>query len=232
MDIIRALEWSAKRGGGRLLPPGWRALEPFAGLTTVGEVISLIRRCDDRSDELMEALIGLGPDDRLAPEVVLAALLRLHAGRCSGSSERVDTLACELAIVLGEAWQGEVRRTPGRRWVNVLGDRAWGRVRTADVRHSHVEHVSFDPSAATWATATSVWDEGVVASVAVGQFESVLAASETEVAPEVVRAWQTATSLWDRESRTQTERNRWQHARRVLRRHVTPDLELVHLVEA
>jgi hypothetical protein len=72
----------------------------------------------------------------------------------------------------------------------------------------------------------------VVASVAVGQFESVLEASETEVAPEVVRAWQTATSLWDRESRTQTERNRWQHARRVLRRHVTPDLELVHLVEA
>jgi hypothetical protein len=232
MDIMRALEWSAKRGSGRPLPPGWRGLAPFAGLATVGEVISLIRNCDDRSDALMEALIGFGPDDRLASEVVLAALLRLHAGRCSGSTERVDTFACELAIALGEAWRGEVRRTPSRRWVNALGDRAWGRVRTAAVKHRHVEHVSFDPAAATWASAGSGWDDGVVASVAVEQFETVLAAGEAEVAPEVVRAWRTATALWDREGRSQTERNRWQHARRVLRRHVTPDLELGHLVEA
>ena len=43
----------------------------------------------------------------------------------------------------------------------------------------------------------------------------------------VLRAWDTAAELVDQVSRSQSDRNRWRYARSVLRRRVSPDLELL-----
>lgn len=139
-----ALEAAATRTISRPIPSAWRNDERFAGVETVEQLISAIRDCDGRSDRLLTALIDRGPGDPAASVVILASLLRLRAARCGGSSERVDALAGELAVVLAEAWSGDLPRQAGRRLANVMSDRAWGRVRTAELKGSWMERLPLD----------------------------------------------------------------------------------------
>jgi hypothetical protein len=200
-------------------------------LSVIEDVIGAIRNCDARSDCVLAALIEFGPSDTAASVTILAALLRLRAARCRGVPERVDALAGELALVLAEAWRRELPRSPGRRLANVMADRAWGRVRAAERKGRWLQAVPMDSGSVERRVISFALDEAVVTAVAVEQFRSALERSdETGRGRQVVRAWDAAVELAERDDRTGAERNRWQHARRVLRRHVTVDLELVDLV--
>jgi hypothetical protein len=229
MDMVRALEASVGAAGGRPLPVAWRGDSRFEGVGSVDGLLSAVRACDDRSDRLLEALVDLGPDDPTAPVVVLAALLRLRAGRCGRSPERLDALASELAVVLAEAWRGELPRPPERRLANVMADRAWGRVRTAERRGRWMEQVPLDVTGPECASSWMSPEEATVAPVTVSQFRARVATARGPRERQLVRAWNAAVELWDVDRETVAERNRWQYAKRVLRRHVSPDLELLDM---
>lgn len=225
------MEEAAERGGGRALPRRWRADSRLVGLLTVRDVISAIRDCDARSDRVLTALVEFGPSDTSAPVTILAALLRLRAARCRGVQERVDALAGELALVLAEAWRGELPRPSGRRLANVMADRAWGRVRAAERRGRWLQAVPIDSGGLERLVVSRAPDDAVATAVAVQQFRTTLDRNDdTERVRQVVRAWDAAVELSDRDDRTGAERNRWQYSRRVLRRYVTVDLELVDVV--
>lgn len=228
MDVVRAVEEAADRGSGRPLPRRWRTDDRFAGLSTVDEVISVIRDCGACSDRVLGALVEFGPSDAAASVTILAALLRLRAGRCRGVPERVDALAGELAVVLGEAWRGELPTPPGRRLANVMADRAWGRVRAAERKGLWLNAVPLDAVRVERQSVARSLEDAVVTAVAVEQFRTALDGGDgAGRRGQVARAWDAAVELSDREDRTGAERNRWQYARRVLRRHVTVDLEVV-----
>ena len=227
MDIVVALESAATRTTARPIPAAWRSDERFADVDTVEQLISAIRDCDGRSDRLLGALVDRGPHDPVASIVVLASLLRLRAGRCGGSSERVDALAGELAVVLAEAWSGELPRQAGRRLANVMSDRAWGRVRTAELKGSWMERLPLDAAPSDCASQDSGPEAIAVAHVAVTQFRQAIDRRRDQSS--LLRAWETAVELADVEDRSMTQRNQWHYARRVLRRQVSPDLELLDI---
>ena len=229
MDMVVALESAATRTIARPIPARWRGDERFADVETVEQLISAIRDCDVRSDRLLAALVDRGPGDPMASVVVLASLLRLRAGRCGGSSERVDALAGELAVVLAEAWNGELPQQAGRRLANVMTDRAWGRVRTAELKGSWMERLPFDAVPGDCASQDRGPEDIVVAHVAVQQFRQAIERQRDLGQNCLPRAWDTAVELADTDDRSMTQRNQWHYARRVLRRHVSPDLELLDL---
>lgn len=229
MDMVLALESAATRTIARPIPARWRSDERFADVETVEQLISAIRDCDGRSDELLTALVERGPADPMASVVVLASLLRLRAGRCGGSSERVDALAGELAVVLAEAWSGELPRQAGRRLANVMSDRAWGRVRTAELKGSWMERLPLDAVAGDCASQDRGPEDIAVAHVAVQQFREAIDRQRNLGQSCLPRAWDTAVELAEADDRSMTQRNQWHYARRVLRRHVSPDLELLDI---
>lgn len=229
MDMVVALESAATRTIARPIPAAWRSDERFTDVDTVEQLISAIRDCDGRSDRLLTALVDRGPSDPMASVVVLASLLRLRAGRCGGSSERVDALAGELAVVLAEAWSGELPRQVGRRLANVMSDRAWGRVRTAELKGSWMERLPLDAVPRDLASQDRGPEDIAVAHVAVKQFREAID-RRRDLGPSCLpRAWDTAVELADAADRSMTQRNQWHYARRVLRRHVSPDLELLDI---
>src|SRR3954449_321737 len=103
MDMVDALETAARAQPGRPLPTAWQSDARLVDLATVDQLVHAIRKCDGRSDRTLAALIERGPGDASAAVVILTALLRLGLSRCRGDSDRVDALAGELALVLGEA---------------------------------------------------------------------------------------------------------------------------------
>lgn len=175
---------------------------------------------------MLSVLIDRGPEDRLAAELILAALLRLRVGRCRGNQERVDALAGELAVVLAEAWRGELPRPPGRRLANVMADRAWGRVRAAERKGAwqRSEWLNCDVGDGGWCGS---FENKLVEALALSDL-----ADRLDDHPEgsLGRAWATVVEFSERPPSSGAERNRYQYARRVLRRHVTDDLELVGVV--
>lgn len=173
-------------------------------------------------------MIDAGPGDAAASVVVLAGLLRLRAGRCAGAPERVDALAGELAVVLAEAWRGELRMDSSRRLANVMADRAWGRVRAAERKGRWLHTEPIETRRAEKAAVVPGPEDQVATAVTVRALHDRL--HEPEVPAPVARAWDTVVELADRDERSQADRNRWQYARRVLRRHVTADLEVVDLM--
>lgn len=229
MDMVVALEAAATRTIARPIPAAWRSDERFAGVETVEQLISAIRDCDGRSDRLLTALVDRGPSDPMASVVVLASLLRLRAGRCGGSSERVDALAGELAVVLAEAWSGELPRQAGRRLANIMSDRAWGRVRTAELKGSWMERLPLDAIPGNCASQDCGPEDTAVAHVVVKQFGEAIDRQRCLGHSRLPRAWDTAVELADVDDRSMTQRNQWHYARRVLRRHVSPDLELLDI---
>lgn len=226
MDMVVALEAAATRTIDRPIPTAWGSDERFADVETVGQLISAIRDCDGRSDRLLGALVDRGPDDPVASVVVLASLLRLRVGRCGGSSERVDALAGELAVVLAEAWSGELPRQAGRRLANVMSDRAWGRVRTAELKGSWMERLPLVAVPGDCASQDRSPEDIAVAHVAVKQLGKAIDRQRGLGQSCLPRAWDAAVELADADDRSMTQRNQWHYARRVLRRHVSPDLEL------
>ena len=229
MDVVRALEGAARGAGGRPLPLPWRLDERFEGLATIEEMISIVRDLGDESDRVLGALVERGPLDQSASVVVLAALLRLGLARCRGNRERVDAFAAELAVVLGEAWAGEMP-VSRRRLGSVMVDRAWGRVRAAERKGRWLHPVDLDQVADTIAGHVPSPEDTVVTRVAVEEIRRALgSASDDDSAGTamVVRAWDTAVRLVDQAERSQRERNQWRYARTVLRQRVSPDLELL-----
>ena len=141
--------------------------------------------------------------------------------------ERVEAFAAELAVVLGEAWAGELPAS-SRRLGSVMVDRAWGRVRAAERKGRWLQPVELDETVERLAGGVPSPEETVVTRVTVGEFRRSLAAhDDDEVSVMVLRAWDTAAELVDRVDRSQRDRNRWRYARLVLRRRVSPDLELL-----
>jgi hypothetical protein len=196
-------------------------------MATVDDLISAIRDCGAASDRLLQALLERGPADPSAPVVIVAALLRLCLARCRGDDRRVDDLAGELGVVLGEAWRGTLP-TSERRLANVMVDRAWGRVRASRRKGDWLHTVGLD-AVPDDELAVSSPEDLIVTQLAVSEFGDQV--RRRAVGPgrraNVAQAWGTAVSLVDRVDRSREERNQWVYARTVLRRHVTPDLELL-----
>jgi hypothetical protein len=227
MEVVGALEGAARGTGGRPLPIGWRSDHRLAWLSTIDELISVVRDLGDDSDRVLGALVERGPADPCAPVVILAALLRLGLARCHGDRVRVDAFAGELAVVLGEAWAGELPPSP-RRLGSVIVDRAWGRVRAAERKGRWLRPLELEVAFERGAEQVPAHEEMVVTRVTVQAFRrSLVASTDDEASAMVLRAWDTATDLLDQADRSQRDRNRWRYARFVLRRRVSPDLELL-----
>jgi hypothetical protein len=194
---------------------------------SIDELISVVRDLGDDSDRVLGALVERGPSDPSASVVILAALLRLGLARCRGDGERVDALAAELAVVLGEAWAGELPVSP-RRLGSVMVDRAWGRVRAAERKGRWLHPVELDGAVERIVADVPSPEESVVTRVTVDEFRGALEAkNDDEVSAMVLRAWDTVAGLVEVPDRSQRDRNRWRYARFVLRRRVSPDLELL-----
>ena len=229
MDIVDVVDAEIERLGCGPLPALWRRDPRLARLGSVAEVVCAIRECDAGSDCVLRALVERGPDDGTAAVVVLAALAKLRLGRCRGAQDRMAALLSELAVVLGEAWVGEF--DVGRsRLAGAMVDRAWGKAR----RSERYETTALsDGLAAHSRLEPGVEDHGQVAvecARAVAETRARLArvaAREGDRGAAVVRAWNVYARLLDKEDRSSLERNQVIHARKVLRRSFTPDLELV-----
>jgi hypothetical protein len=213
VDVVALLEGGARGAGRRPLPLAWRSDRRLAWLSTIDELISAVRDLGDESDCVLGALMERGPADPCAPIVILAALLRLGLARCHGDRERVDAFAGELAVVLGEAWAGELSPSH-RRLGSVIVDRAWGRVRAAERKGRWLRTVDLDAVTERVADQVLAPEEGVVTQVTVEAFRrSLMANSNDGVSAMVLRAWDTATGLVDQVDRSQRDRNRWRYAR-------------------
>ena len=233
MDVVLALETDARRCGGRPVPIAWRDDPCLAELLTIVGVVSAVRACDARSDRVLAALVERSVTDPTASVVAIAALMRLRVGRCGGVRERVDAFAGELAIVFGEAQRGELS-LDGRRLANVITDRAWNRVRSAERKGRWIRPA--DPGSQAFERGTSVRsaEDEIVDRVTLAELQDSLAAARSKgtKAEQVAKAWDTAVELADGTGghwRSESDRNRWRYARGVVRRHVTADLELVDL---
>lgn len=228
MDIVDVMDGEIERLARSALPELWRRDRRLDGLASVGEVIWVIRECDARSDRVLRALVERGPDDGTAAVVVLAALSKLRLGRCRGAQDRMAALLSELAVVLGEAWLGEfdVARSS---LAGAMVDRAWGKARRSECFDTAPKGVGFEHHRLEH----GVEDHGhrvVECERAVAETRARLArvaAREGDRGSAVVRAWNVYARLLDQEERSTSERNQVAHARKVLRRSLTPDLELV-----
>lgn len=205
------------------MPPRWVDDRCLGEVDNLAVLVARIRKCDEQSDQLLIALIDKGPGDQLAAELVLASLLRLRVGRCRGVQERVDALASELAVVLTEAWRGELVWPPGRRLANVMADRAWGRVRAAERKGAWMNFSGLGCTVGDVACGSS-FESAVVEAVALRDLGDRI---ERGHHGPVSRAWATVARYSESPPQSRAERSRYQYARRTLRAHVTDDLELV-----
>ena len=109
-----------------------------------------------------------------------------------------------------------------------MADRAWGRIRLTERRGRRLRTVPMDSRLAEAVAAVPGPEDEISTSVSVRALDRRL--HDPWVPRPVVRAWETVVELAEQDERTLADRNRWQYARRVLRRHVTADLELVDMV--
>jgi hypothetical protein len=193
-------------------------------------MIVQIRQAGESSDLIVRRLLARGQTDPFAAALVVASLVRLGLRRCRGDRDRLAALVSELAIVVGEAWAGAIPESD-RRLAHVLVDRAWGRVRAIERKGRWVRAVDLDAVADALPASAPGPEHVVVSRVAFEEFRGVLASGRTrgdvvDRGP-VLRAWNTVADLMDRPAWSQQERNQWRYARQVLRRRVSPDLELV-----
>lgn len=200
----------------RALRDGWSKDSRLCGLSSIEELVAVIRSLDQRSDDVLRVLLEADTQQETATEVILAALVPFVLARCLGRPDRVDEFLAELAIVIGEERQGGILRSTTRRVANQLLDRAWGRVRlparrvhqpiAVDPVRLHRRLLAAEPDPADLAVErvdlASAYDEMVV-----------LRRSDTAVD----RAWKTAAQLIDVEGRTERQRQQLNYARRILR---------------
>jgi hypothetical protein len=218
VDVCRALEVDLRRSAAFQRSFDAAVLDQAV---SIEGLIEQIRELDDTSDRALRALLQAGRDDEYAVEMVVVALMPLLLSRCVGSSDRVDEMIGELAIVIGEAGRHGLPPSD-RRVANVLLDRAWGRVRRAAQRVH--EAVATDPLDLGWSVVDRALDP---AEVAVGRvaLEELLRSLESRRRSHraTVRAWNLAVGLADLEERSRSDRVRLKYARRVLRRSFVAD---------
>jgi hypothetical protein len=223
MDVCSLLESQVGHSCREPIPDCWGSSSVLLDAGSVGALIGVIRRLDDRSDRVLLALLeGGARGDPLGTAVIVAALVPLVLARCRGDRDRVDDYVAELALVIAIVDIEALYRSR-RRVGSVLLDRAWDEVRRPIRRPSPV--VPMDPTVLPVAQrdeSRSVEDE------ALGR----LAFAETDAAvrrvgverPWVVAAWVSAVELAAASDRDAVEARRWKYVRGVLQRHVAPEL--------
>ena len=123
MDVCTLLDSELHHPSRRRLPAEWLADERLGGSGSFADLCDAIRGLGDASDRVLAALLDRGRHDPLAGKVILAALGPLAIARCGGERVMVDELLGELAIVIGEIWDGGLGASH-RRIANRLLDRA------------------------------------------------------------------------------------------------------------
>jgi hypothetical protein len=216
VDVCRLLESSVSRARRSSIPSVWAQEPAFGSCATLDDVVHGVRGLDERSDELLGALVRRARFDELAASVAVVALLPLALARCTKGRDQVDEVIGELAMVIGDAaGAGVPMAGPGV--ANRLLDRAWARLRRRDRRNLHWH--ACDPLGLEWRLADHGADPAEVAACRVDLQRAVRwlsAAGPTYGA--ATRAWNTAVSLSGSEPPSPAVRRRLKYARRLLRR--------------
>jgi hypothetical protein len=223
MDVCSLLESQVGLSCREPIPACWGDCPALRDAGSVGALIGVIRRLDDRSDRALLALLeGGARGDPLCTAVIVAALVPLVLARCRGDRDRVDDYVAELALVIATIDTAALRRSR-RRVGGVLLDRAWDEIRRPLRRPAPV--VPMDPTVLPVAQLDerrSVEDEAL-GRLAFVEAEAVVRRVGVE-RPWVVAAWLSALELADQSERDSVEARRWKYVRGVLRTHVAPEL--------
>jgi hypothetical protein len=223
MDVCSLLEVQVGRSCREPIPDRWGDSSALLDAGSVGALIGVIRRLDNRSDRVLLALLeGGARGDPLCTAVIVAALVPLVLARCRGDRDRVDDYVAELALVIATVDVEALHRSR-RRVGGVLLDRAWDEIRRPFRRPSPV--APMDP---TLLSVSQLDESRSVEDEALGQ----LAFPEAEAVvrrvgvqrPWVAAAWVSALELAERVDRDAVEARRWKYVRVVLQRHVAPEL--------
>ncbi|MBU3688398.1 MAG: hypothetical protein FGM29_02390 [Actinobacteria bacterium] len=203
----------------RHVPDEWANDGRLGHVTSIEELVALIRGLDQQSDDILRALLVADTQQETASEVILAALVPFVLARCVGRPDRVDEFLAELAIVIGEERHAGVLRSTTRRVANQMLDRAWGRVRLP-ARRVH-QPIAVDPVRLHRRLLAAEPDPADLAAERVDlamAYDQMSALRRSDAA--VDRAWKTAAQLIDVEGRTESERQQLNYARRILRRSI------------
>ncbi len=203
----------------RPVPDEWCNGRRLDRMESVEDLVAAVRSLDQRSDEVLRALLEADTQQETASEVILAALVPFVLARCAGRPDRVDEFLAELAIVIGEERQGGILRSTTRRVANQLLDRAWGRVRLP-ARRVH-QPIAVDPARLHRRLLAAEPDPADIAVEHVdlaSAYDQMVALRRSDTA--VDRAWKTAAQLIDVEGRTERERQQLNYARRILRQSI------------
>jgi hypothetical protein len=203
MDVCSLLELQVGHLCGEPIPDRWGHAQVLLDAGSVGALISVIRRLDDRSDRVLLALLeGGARGDPLGTAVIVAALVPLVLARCRGDRDRVDEFVGELALVIATVDVEALRRSR-RRVGGVLLDR-------------DLLLVTHEPEG------RSAEDEAL-GHLAFPEADAVVRRVGVE-RPWVVAAWTSALELADVADRDAAEARRWKYVRSVLQQHVAPEL--------
>ena len=159
-------------------------------------------------------MLDRGRHDPLAGKVILAALGPLAIARCGGERVMVDELLGELAIVIGEIWDGGLGASR-RRIANRLLDRAWGRIRLVSRRRQL--GFSCDPALIAVKVRDRSPDPADVAVERVA-IDGLIEVLSSPLHTTLAKAWNVAVALADKPGRTPSEQSRLKYARLILRR--------------
>jgi hypothetical protein len=223
MDVCSLLELQVGHSRRKSIPDGWGDSSELAFAGSVGALIGVIRRLDDRSDRVLLALLeGGARGDPLCTAVIVAALLPLVLARCRGHRDRVDEFVGELALVIATVDTDALRRSR-RRVGGVLLDRAWDEVRRPFRRPSPVVPMAPDLLLATHEPEGRSAEDEALGHLAFPEADAAVRRVGVE-RPWVVAAWTAALELADVADRDAVETRRWKYVRSVLQQHVAPEL--------
>jgi hypothetical protein len=223
MDVCSLLETQVGHSSGEPIPDCWGRSLALVDAGSIGALIGVIRRLDDRSDRALLALLeGGARGDPLGTAVIVAALVPLVLARCRGDRERVDEFVGELALVIAiidvEALYRSRRRVGG-----VLLDRAWDEVRRPFRRPSPVVPMAPDLLLVAHEPEGRSAEDEALGHLAFPEAAATVRRVGVE-RPWVVAAWTSALELADVADRDAVEARRWKYVRSVLQQHVAPEL--------
>jgi hypothetical protein len=223
MNVCSLLEVQVGHLRGEAIPDCWGRSPALLDAGSVGGLIAMIRRLDDRSDRVLLALLeGGARGDPLCTAVIVAALVPLVLARCRGDRDRVDEFVGELALVIATVDVEALRRSR-RRVGGVLLDRAWDEVRRPFRRPSPTVPMDPDLMLVTYEPEGRSAEEEALGHLALPEAAAVVRRVGVE-RPWVMAAWVSALELVDLPERDMVEARRWKYVRCVLQQHVAPEL--------